>query len=480
MNILVIFSIGLGLALSQSEYHRGTTDSSATPSQFDPATYRCDNVIIRDVVVIGGGASGTYGAIKLKDMGRSVVVVEKKPEFGGHVETYTDPTTGTAVDYGVQAYINDTITTDFFARFGVGVARAGFSSQTVFADFRTGQVLSNFSLNFQLGPYAAQLNKYPDFSQGMDVPIPVPQDLLLSFRDFIKKYSLQDIAFTIASLINGNGNILDELMVFIFSSFNNVVLGEIAGGTGISTKNNSELFLKAQAELGPSALVNSVVVAGHRPTSDTGVRLVVRTPTGLKLIIASQILTSAPIVLDNMTPFGLDSREYDLFKQIYATAYYICLVGNTGLQSGFTYTNAGANTSYHIPQVPGAYRISSTRVPGLFYVWYGAQDPVPEDKVKADVIAAIQRLSQSDVVPQILAYASHTPFKQQVSAEAVASGFFDKLNALQGYRNTWYTGNAFDSSGTSSLWNFTARLLPHIDSAVANQQGGRPSASSRC
>lgn len=61
--------------------------SDFNDSQFDPCSYKADDVLVRDVVVIGGGASGTYGAIALKDMGRSVVVVEREPHFGGHVNT---------------------------------------------------------------------------------------------------------------------------------------------------------------------------------------------------------------------------------------------------------------------------------------------------------------------------------------------------------------------------------------------------------
>jgi heterodisulfide reductase subunit A-like polyferredoxin len=35
-------------------------------------------VIFRDVCVLGGGSSGTYTAVRLRDLGKSVVVVESK------------------------------------------------------------------------------------------------------------------------------------------------------------------------------------------------------------------------------------------------------------------------------------------------------------------------------------------------------------------------------------------------------------------
>lgn len=42
-------------------------------TQFSPA-----NTIVKDVVVLGGGASGSYAAVRLKDSGKTVVVVEQK------------------------------------------------------------------------------------------------------------------------------------------------------------------------------------------------------------------------------------------------------------------------------------------------------------------------------------------------------------------------------------------------------------------
>lgn len=37
-----------------------------------------DQVIHRDVVIVGGGASGAHAAVKLRDMGLTIVLVEKR------------------------------------------------------------------------------------------------------------------------------------------------------------------------------------------------------------------------------------------------------------------------------------------------------------------------------------------------------------------------------------------------------------------
>ena len=55
----------------------------------------------------------TYGAIKLRDVGKSVMVVEKTGTLGGHENIYVDPSTGSPIDYGVQTYRNIAVVTEF-------------------------------------------------------------------------------------------------------------------------------------------------------------------------------------------------------------------------------------------------------------------------------------------------------------------------------------------------------------------------------
>lgn len=74
--------------------------------EFDASSYDKANVITRDVVVIGGGSSGTHSAISLLRNGKTVVVVEQQPRLGGPVGTYTDPASKTTINYGLQAFYN--------------------------------------------------------------------------------------------------------------------------------------------------------------------------------------------------------------------------------------------------------------------------------------------------------------------------------------------------------------------------------------
>ena len=451
-------SIGLASALTNPRSNNNT-------SVFDPNTYHSGDVLTRDVAVIGGGSSGTYGAIKLKDMGKSVIVVEREAVLGGHENTYIDPATGTPIDYGTQAYWNISVVTEFFARFNIPIVQFGFEGgTTVYADFETGEVLSNFVVDRNYTAYSNQLTKYPYLLWSWTLPSPVPGDLLLTFGDFIKKYSLQDIAYSIYSNSLGIGNILQQLTVNVFKIFDVAYLDGLRGGDVVTANHdNGELYVKALNELGPNALLSSTVIAAERPSDNSSVKIVVRTPTGNKLIVASKLLVSIPPVLSNLAPFDPDERERSLFQEWHYSGYYNGLVKNTGLPAGTRYVNAGANTTYHIPNLPGVYTITPTRVPGIFYYWYGSPTAQPQAKVQADVSATIHRLTNANA-PQLefVAFSSHTPFKLVVSADDISHGFYGDLEGLQGHRSTWWTGAAFLSHSSGELWNFTQALLPRI------------------
>ena len=467
MRSLPLLCSGISLAAAQAVAN--SSNSSSASSTFDASKYSSSDVIKRDIAVIGGGSSGTYGAVKLRDMGKSVVVVEKAGTLGGHENTYIDPSTGTPIDYGVQTYWNISVVTEFFARFDIPIETFSFTGGTnVYADFETGEVLPKFSPSQNFTPYANQLNKYPYLLTSWNLPSPVPADLLLKFGDFIKKYSLQDIAYSIYSNSLGVGNVLQQLTVNVFKIFDKAYLRGFQGGNVVtSNHDNGELYVKALAELGSDALLSSTVTAAQRAGGKNGVKLVVKTPTGNKLIIASKLLISIPPLISNLAPFALDAREKDLFQKWTYSGYYNGVINNTGLAAGTRYLNAAAKNPYNIPSLPAVYEIVPTRVKGIYYFWYGSPGALPRSKIEADVTATVQKLTDNkDAAPDFLAFSSHTPFKLVVSADDISEGFYKNLEGLQGHLKTYWTGAAFLSHSSGELWNFTQALLPDIAASV--------------
>ncbi|KAL2217321.1 flavin-containing superfamily amine oxidase-like protein [Thermoascus aurantiacus ATCC 26904] len=381
--------------------HAGT----AAAADWNSAT----ETVIRDVCIIGGGASGTYAAVRLRDAGKTVAVVEKEAVLGGHTNTY-----------------------NFFTRLGVRFKKAASLTRpgAKLVDFRTGQQLANFTLpdpTAALAAYGAQLAKFPKLEEGFFLPDP------------------------------GLGDILRQATLYVFKNFG---LGSLQGlQTGFLdtvSQDNHEIYDRALDALGPcNVFLSSRVLATDRSCAPDHVRVLIQTPAGNKIIQAKKLLVAIPQKPENLAGFDLDATEQALFSSFRNSAYYTALVRGTGLPPNTTVTNLTADTPFHLPPLPGIYRITRPRPFEL-----------PVATVKAHIISSIRRLVASGIPtatpePEIVAFNSHTPFELTVPVE-IRSRFYRDLYALQGRRNTFYTGAAFHTHLSALLWQFTERVVQQM------------------
>jgi hypothetical protein len=442
-------------------------------ANIDPNDYHDDDIITRDVCIIGGGSSGTYSAIGLRGLGKSVVVVEEKDRLGGHTQTYIDPATGIPVDYGVVVFHDLPLVKSYFGHFGIPLEKASLSIPgvaTQYVDFRTGRVVSAYSPadpTAAFGAYAAQLLKYPYLGKGVFLPDPVPADLLLPFGDFVKKYSLDAAVQPIALFSQGVGNILAQPTLYVMMVFGLDLLQNIQTGfLATAAHDNSALYDAARSELGKDALLSTHVKAMDRDSGPDS-KIVVETPSGRRLIRAKKVVIAVPPKLNNLRGFDLDDTERDLFGQFNNSAYYTSLLRHTGIPDNIQFTNVGADTPENLPALPGIYSVSQTGVSGLISVQYGSPTELSNDEVKENIIADLLRLKNDNLATtagEFATFSSHTPFELTVSTDAIAGGFYKRLYGLQGHRNTFYTGAAWIAHDSSLIWGFTEALLPSITS----------------
>ena len=91
---------------------------------------------------------------------------------------------------------------------------------------------------------------YPYLDVGFDPPDPVSADLLLPFQDFVKKYNLDGMTYTVFNYGQGFGDILSQLTIYVMKNFRSAVLQSIGSGFIVPTFSNShELYDKTQNEL---------------------------------------------------------------------------------------------------------------------------------------------------------------------------------------------------------------------------------------
>lgn len=96
-----------------------STASATTSCEVNGHHYNVDSLITKDFAIIGGGSGGTYSAVRLKDYGKSVAVIEAKARLGGHTETYIEPTINKPIDIGVVVFHNFTEVRSYFKRLNV-------------------------------------------------------------------------------------------------------------------------------------------------------------------------------------------------------------------------------------------------------------------------------------------------------------------------------------------------------------------------
>lgn len=428
-------------------------------------------VIERDVCVIGGGSAGTYSAVRLRDLGRSVVVVESKGRLGGHCETYHDPATGRTTDIGVTVFHDTPLVRDYFGRFGVPlVASPGFGGgSTTYADFRTGRVVDGYvpPQPTALGSYSALLQQYPYLTAGYDLPDPVPAELLQPWGDFVAAHDLGSLTQLVYSFCQGFNDLMRLPTLYVLKYFGTGVVTGILQNSFLTTagRDNSALYERAGAFLGSDVLLDSRATAVERDGAHH-VMVRVDTPRGRRTIRAGKLLVTLPPLPARLGALDLDARERALFGRFRQGNYYTGLLELTGVPADLTLQNVAADTPYNLPPLPASYAFSPSSVPGLHDVKFGSDVPRTDGDVRGRILADLKRMAGQGTVPvtaaAFRAFSSHTPYELTVSARDIAAGFYRSLTALQGRRNTFWSGAAFQGHDSALIWEFTEGLLPRL------------------
>ncbi|KAL9105188.1 MAG: hypothetical protein Q9227_009579, partial [Pyrenula ochraceoflavens] len=461
-------------------------------SLFDPSTYNPQDVIKRDVAVVGGGSAGVYAAVRLQDYNKSIVIIERNDYLGGHAETYIDPQTGVPINLGVVGFPRTQVTEEYFARFNIPLTAYGSSfPPRSYVDFSTGKIIdyksiaaADIAAAFQ--GYAVQLQKYPGLQTGFNLTYPVSSDLLLPFGDFLNKYNISALIPRSFYINQGYSPFLNISTLYMFKYLNAHTLNTIANGSLTPASHNAgDLYSAALSHFGPStALLNTTIVAMDRSTSP--IKLVIETTTDTttysstqphrRLILAKKLLSTPPPTPSQLLPaYDLNPHELSLFTQFFSNGYYSAVLNNTGLPShNQTYISVDPSTPYSIPPLPGLYTLDPVGGPNssLFQAFYGSPHPLPDAQVQSDIISSVKRLAAAaaqvqqtpDANPnpseaEIVAYTAHQPFNLMVSNAAIEDGFYEKLYALQGKENTFWSGAAWMAQDSEAIWEFTERWV---------------------
>jgi len=449
-----------------------------------PASRR--QVLNTDVAIIGGGAAGTYAAVRLReDLNTSIVVIEPRDRLGGHVSTYSVPETNTTLEYGVQSYLNYAPALDFFTRFGIATQTfsPGRRLTAVNVNVETGALLQNYTApsanatNEAFTRWLYIVSKYESIMEpgywNFPQPQNIPQDLLMPVEQFVKLNQLEAAIpriLTISGL--GYGGIRDLLTFNLIRSFGASLTRQVASNSlVVPVGSNSLVYQKALDLLKDDVLLSSSVQTAKRTAN--GVQLVVKQGAKTYQINAKRILYTAPPSLSALAPYKLDKKEKAVFSQGSDEAEFIgvakirCIAENSSVS--YLPSAVVPDKQLYLKDWPYSLRLDSTGPLelGLFRVVFGADYLLSADAVKQLVTASVQRLQAAGTVTgqcnvEFKALSDHTRPQWYLTAEQMKAGFMTDLYSLQGHLSTWYTGYAWAAPYSSTVWAFTDTVLPKL------------------
>ena len=431
----------------------------------------------RDVCIIGGGASGMFAALKMADKKYSVAILEKTGRLGGHAQTYRPDDGAFVYDLGVRVFPSSDSIQEVFGRFDQKLIHASILDlKRRYVDFETGALsdyeepsyrstlmsllyywyYSGYSYSFMLKP-------------GTHLPDLVPEELLLGFGEFLKKYKL-DFGFTpLIHYLQGYGAIENVPMLYVLKNITHRVATSILW-------NSFETPVEGVDAIYPAISKEIAKLTGRKSTFvNTQVQSVIRA-SGQSVLVKTikdglqqdfsckYLFVSAPPLLETFgSVFDFNDQERLLLSKFKARGYWTVVVKAEGLDNKEGIFNVNTKNMMKAAKFPGIYAVLPMPLADHYNVLFGADDlSLSDEEVRHRIKEDIERLKFRNTkvqLKEIVEFHNHSPFGPYVDVDDIRNGFYRDLNKMQGKRSTYYIGTAFSGPSTPDCWDHVSELL---------------------
>jgi hypothetical protein len=380
---------------------------------------------------------------------------------------------------------------DFPARMNVSTSGSmSFTpNENKYIDYKTGKPVANYvapaadAMYPALQRYLDVITKYEDMLLpgffNFPTPDKIPEDLLMPFGQFVKKYNLEAAVPQMwDATAQGLGDTMNVPTIWVIQSSGIPMVRALLGVGAAAVPASGrlyDLFESVAKFLGKDVLYSTTVIQTTR-TKDTKkpVSLKVQGPGGkVTCLEAKRLVIAIEPTPENMAPFSLDSVERNILGKFKFPTVYAGILRHPSLQTLNAYTDRSpepGSLNYTVfpvaPQVGRIDYLGGTE--DLFqFTAVGTPQDTPES-MKALIAKSINNMIKAGTIPasqgsvSFSTFANHGHMHSQVSAAELRAGFIQKLNGLQGLHNTWYTGAAFSAGFSTVLWEYNKVLLPKV------------------
>ncbi|KAK4124232.1 hypothetical protein N657DRAFT_655535 [Parathielavia appendiculata] len=375
------------------------TFSGTTAAVRNPNAFQAEDIIGRDVVILGGGATGTYAAVQLRRQGHTVALVEQNSRLEGRAPTVYLPKVG-YITYGVEGYFNNGMTKEFFALLDVdyeSLLPGSWASKHI--DSRSGKRIwpgsDILTTAVAAVRYRTAIGEFDYLATGAyclpgrgprSAPPPVPR--ICREAQPPRRYRL---IFTFAQNV---GNILDTPLLCVIMDFSISQIDAPLEGSYIRPKNGTNAN---------TILYNSTAAQITRDPSD---------------VQAMKLLVAYHPTLPKLTGFDLGVEETALFSKWTYKSYYAAALRVPSLPDGFNLLNTYPENQ------PGG----TPTTPFQWALEYSGAN-----------------FTEAEARQMLVTFVSHSPETLMVHVDEMREGFYNKPYGLQDY--------------STVLWNYTVSII---------------------
>ncbi len=390
----------------------------------------------RRVAIVGAGAAGLSAAHALRALGyENVVVFERADRVGGKCHTIEIDGRNYELGAGIVAEDNE-IVLRLAKEFGVRLERLAFG-RSAEVDGETGDRIpertarETFALAVELLRYRRLSWKYR--SAGEPGLGRVYADLTVSFAEFARAHRIERLAAEFALFFTGFGYGYFERVPAAY------VLKYYRWPTLVA-------FLQRKIYRLPGGIQHlwtAVAAAQDVRLSTTITKIergeIVRVTTEAGTEEFDALLIASPLD-ETVSYLDATDEERALFSRIQYVDYVTIACHVTGIADGDGYV-----PSNYLPSRPGTPLFWHHRHPDAdVYTFYALADGTQSDD---DLVRGIGDLvKQMNGALGAVHGVTHWKYFPHVSTETMRSGFFDRVDALQGSRQTYYVGESLNFS----------------------------------
>jgi len=300
----------------------------------------------------------------------------------------------------------------------------------------------------------------------LDIPSPIPAELLLSFQDWLTLHDLHVLDFIFNGTINAGGwgpfNLVTAFDA-VAQLGPTTLMFDLVPGSWFGINNGCQSLYDGIVNYmgSQSIMLKAHVTHTIRPPSNLHLPIIVsgfQEGHGHFVKSCDKLIVAYQQTPDNLAPLNLDEAELAVFGSVTVRDYttsQVTLEGPITANAPYEFANVRRDRFLSTPPLPNLYNFFNSHPFGPGFAIGFSETLLPEAVLPAIMIAAAEGAPTEAVTKvtweKFWRHEYNPHFSRTVLGGAVNP--YTRLDQLQGHRNTFYCGALASTETSAYIWN---------------------------